>query len=190
MRAIAALAAALAVLTASGSALAAGAPAWTVDKAHSKLGFDSAYSGMKFSGAFNSWSAAIAFDPKNLPASKATVTIDLASARTGDNDRDESLPAPDWFNTGKFPKAVFTTTGITALGGDKYQAAGTINLRGVAKPATLTFTLKITGAQAVMSGQAVIDRTQWGVGQGQFADETTVPHAVTVKVNITAKKAG
>jgi polyisoprenoid-binding protein YceI len=169
---------------------AAGVPTWTVDKAHSKLAFDSAYETTKFTGTFGAWTANIAFDPANLAASKATVTIDLASAKTGDQDRDESLPSADWFNISKFAKATFTTGAIKSLGGDKYQAAGVINLKGVSKPATLNFTLKITGNQAVMNGQATLDRTQWNVGEGQFVDEKPVPHAVVVTVAITATKAG
>jgi polyisoprenoid-binding protein YceI len=171
-------------------ALAAGAPTWTVDKAHSKLGFDSAYTTIKFSGSFSDWSAQIAFDPKNLAASKAVVSVNLASAKTGDQDRDESLPSADWFNTAKFPRATFTTSAIKAIGPDRYQAAGVLNMKGVSKPVVLTFTLKINGAQAVMNGQAAIDRSQWGIGEGQFQDESTVPHAVTVDVNLIANRAG
>ncbi len=185
-----ALSAACLALGAANAATAASPPAWVVDKAHSTLGFDSAYSGAKFNGSFNTWSANITFDPANLAASKASVTIDLASTKTGDPDRDDTLPAPDWFNTARFPKATFTTTAIKALGAGRYRASGVISLKGVNQPATLTFTLKITGKQAVMVGQAVVDRTQWKIGQGQFTAETPVPHAVTVKVNLTANKAG
>jgi polyisoprenoid-binding protein YceI len=177
-------------LAAASVANAAGPPAWIVDKAHSKLTFSSAFSGTKFTGGFNDWSATIVFDPANLAASKASVSINLASAKSGDEDRDENLPTPDWFSVAKFPKATFTTTSIKALGGDKYQAAGVINLKGVSKPATLNFSLKISGPQATMTGQAVLDRTQWSVGQGQFAAESPVPHAVTIDVAVSAQKGG
>jgi polyisoprenoid-binding protein YceI len=162
------------------------APAWTVDKAHSRLGFDSAFSGTKFSGGFGQWDAAIAFDPKDLASSKATVTINLASAKTGDNDRDSNLPTSDWFDTAKFAKAVFTTTSIRSLGGNKYLASGVLNLKGVSKPVNLPFTLVINGKAATMNGSVAIDRSLWGVGAGQFAGEDTVPHAVTVQIAINA----
>jgi polyisoprenoid-binding protein YceI len=176
-----------ALLIAVGAALPAAAAVWTVDKAHSKISFDSAYGPTKFSGSFGAWSAAINFDPKNLPASKAVVTVDLASAVTGDDDRDQTLPTSDWFSTGKFPKATFTTTSIKMVGPDRYQAAAVLSLRGVSKPAVLNFTLKIVGNQATMNGQATLDRSQWGVGQGQFAEEKPVPHAVVVNVSLSAK---
>ena len=181
-------------LALAGAMLLSAAPAfaanWTVDKAHSKLSFQSAYGPTKFTGAFSAWTAQITFDPKALATSKATVSIDLTSAMTGDDDRDQSLPSADWFNTAKFRKATFTTTAIKAVGPDKYQAAGVISMKGASRPATLNFTLTIVGNKAVMAGQAVIDRTQWAVGQGQFQGETPVPHAVTIGVNLTANKAG
>ncbi|MEO6340094.1 MAG: YceI family protein [Caulobacteraceae bacterium] len=167
-----------------------GVAKWNVDKAASKLGFKSTFSGTAFEGAFKTWTADIAFDPKNLAASKAVVSVDLVSAATGDESRDESLPTDDWFATGKFPKATFTTTAIKDMGGGKYQAAANLNLRGVVKPVTLNFTLAITGDTAKMNGTATVDRSQFGVGQGQWKAADTVPFPVTVVVNITAKRAG
>jgi polyisoprenoid-binding protein YceI len=171
-------------------AAAAGAPKWVVDKAASKLTFRSAFSGMAFEGGFKRWDADIAFDPKNLAASKAVVTVDLTSVATGDQDRDEALPTDDWFSTGKFHNATFTTKVIKDLGGGKYQATGDLSLRGVTKPVLLNFTLAITGAQAKMTGTAAVDRSQFGVGQGQFKSAETVPFGVTVNVSIVAKRAG
>jgi len=167
-----------------------GAPKWAVNAAASKLGFRSAFSGTAFDGSFRRWNADIAFDPKNLAASKATVTVDMTSVTTGDASRDESLPTDDWFASAKFKTATFTTTSIKDLGGGKYQAAANLTIRGVTKPAVLNFTVAITGADAKMTGTATINRSQFGVGQGQFAGPDTVPHNVTVNVNITAKRAG
>jgi polyisoprenoid-binding protein YceI len=169
---------------------AAGAAAWTIDKANSKIRFRSAFSGTAFEGGFGKWDAQINFDPKNLPASKAVISIDLASVGTGDADRDETLPTADWFNVAKFPKAVFTTTAITDAGGGKYKAAGTLSIRGVTKPIVLPFTLTIAGDTAKMAGQVVLNRSQFGIGQGQFTAADTVPFEVTVPVSVTAKRAG
>ena len=170
------------------AAAKAGASAWTVDKANSKIRFRSAFSGTAFEGGFAKWDAQINFDPKNLAASKVVVTVDLASAGTGDSDRDSTLPSADWFNVAKFPRAVFTSTVIKDLGGGTYEADGSLSLKGVAKPVALPFTLAITGDTAKMSGQVVLKRNDFGVGQGQFAAADTVPFEVTVPVTVVAKR--
>ncbi len=184
-----------AVFTAASLGLAspassAGGPAsWTVDKASSKLGFKSSFGGDAFEGAFRRWDAQIAFDPKALAASKVVVTVDMASASTGDESRDEALPTDDWFAAKSFPRATFTSKGFKDLGGGHYQAMGDLAIRGVAKPIVLPFTLQITGAQAKMTGQVSINRTVFGVGQGQFKSAETVPLDVVVNVSLQAHRA-
>jgi polyisoprenoid-binding protein YceI len=181
--------AALVILAAASPAALAAPPGWIVDKAASRLTFRSVFAGAAVTGAFRRWDAQIAFDPKALAASKATVTIDVASAATGNSDQDQALPTADWFNAGRFPKASFVTRSFKDLGAGRYQAIGELTVRGVAKPLVLPFTLTIAGDQARASGQAVVLRNQFGVGQGQFASAETVPYAVTVNVSLVARRA-
>lgn len=164
------------------------APAWTVDKAASRLGFRAAMNGAAFQGSFGRWDARINFDPANLKSSKVTATVDVASARTGDGGRDEALPSSDWFDAKRHPRATFTTRSITAAGPGKYVAAGDLTLRGVTRPVNLPFTLAITGNTAKMNGSVVLDRTAFGVGQGQWKTGSAVDTKVTVTVAITAKR--
>ena len=165
---------------------AAHARGWVVDKAASRLGFTATMSGDAFQGSFRRWDAAIEFDPANLKASRATVTVDVASAVTGDGARDEALPSSDWFHARRFPRATFVTQSITRTGPNRYTAAGTLTLRGVTRPVTLPFTLAITGNTARMNGQLVLDRTAFGVGQGQWRTGAAVATRVTVNVAVTA----
>ena len=163
--------------------------AWTVDKAASKLGFKSSFNGEAFEGSFKRWDATIAFDPKNLAASKVTVTVDTGSAVSGDDTRDESLPTDEWFNAAKFPRATYTTSAFKDLGGGKFMAEGVLAINGVSKPATLNFTLAIQGDVARVNGTATVMRNAYGVGQGQFAAADTIPYSVTVPVALVARRA-
>ena len=170
------------------SAQAAAAPAWVVNKAASRLQFQSSVGGSPFTGAFGRWNADIHFDPKNLAASSVLVRVDMSSARTGAADKDEALPGADWFATAKFAQATYAAKSFKDLGGGRYQALGTLTMRGVTRPLALNFQLAITGDQARMVGSTTIDRHIFGVGQGQFAGPDTVPFAVKVLININAKR--
>lgn len=181
-----ALGMALALLS---SAAALAAPAkWAVDPAGSRLSFASRFSGEAFTGSFRRWTADIAFDPAQLPASKIVVSVDMSSVTTGDSDRDETLPTGEWFDTRKFPRAVFTSTAIRAAGPGRYTAVGTLNMKGVTRPATLNFGLKITGDKAESIGQLTLDRSQFGVGQGQFRGSDAIPHSVIVNTAVRATR--
>jgi hypothetical protein len=53
----------------------------------------------------------------------------------------------------------------------------------------LPFTLRITGARAEAEGQASLERTAFGVGQGEFAATDQIPGAVDIRFNLKARAA-
>jgi len=169
-------------------ALPASAADWQVDPAKSNLGFIGTISGKSFEGHFKNWQAEIAFDPANPAAGHAKVTIDMNSATTGDKQRDFALPDTDWFDVKKNPQAQFEAASFTAKGGNAYEAQGTLTIRGVKKPVTLPFTLDLAGDGAHAKGQLDIVRTDFGVGQGEWNDGSTIALKVTITVDVTAKK--
>jgi polyisoprenoid-binding protein YceI len=171
-------------------AVAAPVPSWTIDKTKSQVAFVASMSGQAINGSFRRFDARIAFDPANLAGSSVSAVIDTASAGTGDASRDQSLPTPDWFNIKAFPRATFASKSFKSLGGNRYQAAGTLTIRGVARPVVLPFQLVISGNTAQMRGTLTIDRRWFGVGQGQFAGPDTVAAAVKVNLTISARKVG
>jgi cytochrome b561/polyisoprenoid-binding protein YceI len=160
---------------------------WKV-AAGSTLGFATSWGGDAVQGRFDRWTADILFSPEALDRSKVSVSIDMGSAKTGDEQRDASLPAGDWFDSANHPKATFTATRFEKKGPDRFIAHGTLDLRGVKKPVDLPFTLKISGKSAKVSGTAALDRTEFGVGQGEFKATDQIPAKVTVSVNLQATR--
>lgn len=154
----------------------------------STLTFTTAWSGAPVEGRFDRWKADILFGPKALDRSRVTVTIDMASAKTGDPQRDASLPAPDWFDSANHPSAVFTASRFTESGEGRYVAHGTLTLRGVTKPLALPFQLKIEGPKATVSARASLDRIAFGVGQGEFAATDQIPAKVGLRVQLRAQR--
>jgi polyisoprenoid-binding protein YceI len=177
-------------LVAATPVIAAPASSWTVDKAHSQVGFVASMNGQAINGSFRRFDARIAFDPANLAGSSVTAVIDTASAATGDQTRDEALPSADWFSAKVFPRATFTAKTFKSLGGNRYQALGTLTIRGVNHQVAMPFELAITGSAAQMRGTVTIDRRWFGVGQGQFATPDAVAANVKVNIAIAARKAG
>ena len=116
------------------------------------------------------------------------VTVDLASADTGDGQRDDSLKSSDFFNVTAQPNAIFTARDIRHIDGDRYEARGTLDLRGVSKPVTLRFTLRIEGNKARVAGTARIDRTAFGVGQGEWAATDAIAAGVDVDFSFSATR--
>ena len=101
---------------------------------------------------------------------------------------DELLPSGDWFAVDQFPKATFTATKFTKTGENRYRADGQVSIKGVTKPASLPFRLTIEGDRATMTGQTTLDRTAFGIGQGEFGATDQIPAAVTVQVSLKARR--
>lgn len=175
-----------------GLAAPAAAADWQVNPARSRLAFEVSAQGQLFTTVFKEWTAVIAFDPANLSAARAKVVINLASVDSGDSQRDGMMTSKSWLDvsasTFSAPadvpagQAIFQTTAFRKTGDTTYEADGTLAMRDAVQPVTLPFSLLITGTEAHMTGSVVIDRTQWGVGQGQYAGSD--PVAIDVKVNI------
>lgn len=160
---------------------------WTVAPG-GRLGFTARWNGEAVDGRFSRWRAAIRFSPDELAKSTIRVTVDLASIDTGDGQRDDSLKSSDFFDVGSHPSAVFTARDIRHLGGDRYEARGTLDLHGVSKPTTVRFTLRIDGDKARVSGTAGIDRTAFGVGQGEWAATDAIAAGVDIAFSFNAAR--
>ena len=170
--------------------LPAQAAEWQVDGGKSSLGFVGSLSGREFEGRFKIWQADISFDPANPAAGHAKVVIDMASAATGDKQRDLALPGADWFDVKKSPQGFFEATGFTARGGNAFEAKGTLTIRGVQKDVVLPFTLDIAGDVAHAKGALDIVRTDYGVGQGDWSDGSSVALKVSILFDLSARKKG
>lgn len=187
----AALVLALAGTAFTGPALSgvARAATWVADPASSKIGFSGTQVGERFQGSFRRFTATISFDPARPQAGTAEVTIDIASAATGDTQRDGALPQAEWFDAAKFPRATFRVAGFTPKGGDDYVANGTLTIRGITANVTLPFKLAVNGDTAHATGHADLLRTHFGVGQGDWASADYVALEVGVDIDLVAHKA-
>ena len=154
----------------------------------STLGFETAWSDTAVQGRFGRWTAEISFSPEALDRSRVVVSVDMASAETGDAQRDAALAAPDWFDVGAHPRATFTATRFEHAGGDRYVAHGRLALRGASRPLSLPFRLQIDGDKARVRGVTSLDRTAFGVGQGEWTSTDQIPAKVTLSVDLRARR--
>jgi len=179
-----ALAAALSVATIA----PASAAQWTVNHARSRLGFTVQWGGQPFVATFKVWNAAIDFDPADLAHAKVTATIDLGSESSAIPDDDDGLKGTEGFAIGQFPTAHFETTSIVARGANNYEAKGRLTLHGVTRQIDLPFALTFTGDSVHMTGKTTVLRTDYRLGQGEWASPATIAHEVTINVDLTATK--
>jgi polyisoprenoid-binding protein YceI len=138
------------------------ADVYTIDPAHSDVSFQVRHLVSQVRGRFNDYSGTIAMDPANLAKSSVEFRVKSASIDTQLPDRDKHLRSADFFDVEKYPEIVFKSSKITPNGKDRYNVAGTLTLRGVAKQITLPVTFL---------GNA---KDPWGNEKAGFSTETTL----------------
>ncbi|MCE5231968.1 MAG: YceI family protein [Mizugakiibacter sp.] len=177
-------------LAALAFALPAAARDWNVDAARSSLGFVGTYQGEAFDGTFKRFTARIAYDPADLAHARFDVTVDLASAGTQNAERDQMLPGADFFDVAKFPAAHFVSSAFRRAADGGVLADGTLTLRGVSKPVTLTVKFAPAGGGATLDVATTLKRLDYGIGGGDWADTSVIADAVTVKSHLVLTPAG
>ena len=178
-----------ATTAATPAATNAAPPTWRVDQAASSIRFSGVHAGVNFNGAFARWSADIRFDPNNLDDSAATVTIQTGSAADGIPLHDQSMPTEEWFDVANHPSATFRTTRIRDRGEGRYEADGTLTLKGRGLDIDMPFTLRIDGDRAIMDGNVEIDRRDANLGMESDPDAEYVSREIGVRVHVEATRA-
>lgn len=169
--------------------VALAASAWNIEQVESRLAFQTTQAGGAINGSFARFGGDIVFDPDDLGGSHVSIVIDISSITTGAAERDTELPKADWFNIEEFPTATFSAAKFRFLGGHQYVADGMLTIRNKAMPVALNFTLDLQqDGSALVNGKIDLDRTDFGVGQGQWASSDMIGRKISVSVQIKARK--
>jgi polyisoprenoid-binding protein YceI len=107
---------------------------WTVDPAHSKVGFAVKHMGIAtVRGVFGEFSGSLEVGDEI----KASGSVQAASVDTNEAQRDEHLRSPDFLNAQEHAELTFTSTAIEADGDDTFTATGDLTMNGVTREVQL-----------------------------------------------------
>ncbi|MBS1138709.1 MAG: YceI [Proteobacteria bacterium] len=142
--------------------------------------------GVAVDGKFKKFSSQLNFDPAKPAAAKATFDVELASVDTGAPEGDQEVAGKPWFNTKAFPTARFVSGSVKALGGNKYEVAGKLTIKGQTQDVIVPATFTAQGNTAVFDGGFTIRRADFTIGEGAWAKFDIVANDVQIKFRITA----
>lgn len=142
--------------------------------------------GVKVDGRFKSFTADLRFDPAKPTAAKASFDVALASIDTGAAESDEEVAGKGWFNTKAFPSAKFVTTRVKPLGGQRFEVAGTLTIKGQSRPVVVPAQFTAQGKTGVFEGSFVIKRGDFSIGEGPWAKFDILANEILVKFRIAA----
>jgi polyisoprenoid-binding protein YceI len=135
---------------------------YQIDPAHSEVTFQVRHLLSRVRGRFREFSGTIGWNPDQPDDSTVTFTIQTASIDTSQSDRDAHLRSDDFFAADRFPVITFQSEHVTAGVAGTFDVAGTLTIRGVARPIVLPVTYL---------GSA---KDPWGKEKAAFETELTI----------------
>ncbi|NHZ71812.1 MAG: polyisoprenoid-binding protein [Aquificales bacterium] len=136
---------------------------WQIDYTHSEINFTARHMMIsKVRGRFEEWSGVVNFDPENLANTTVDVTVQMASVNTREQQRDDHLRSPDFFDVDSYPEMRFKSTNVEQDDDDEGKLHGDLTIRDVTKPVVL---------DVDYAGQA---KSPWGTVSAGFSASTTI----------------
>jgi polyisoprenoid-binding protein YceI len=136
---------------------------WTIDATHAEVGF--AVKHLMIStvrGRFAAVKGSAELDDARPNAAKLDVTIDVSSIDTRQEQRDNHLRSPDFFDVARFPTMRFISKRIEGDIDGEFRVIGDLTIRGVTHEVTL---------DATAEGRV---RDPWGNDRAGFSAKTKI----------------
>ncbi len=170
---------------------------YTLDAAHSRLGFVARHAMVtKVRGSFQDFEGSAHLTAQDPAASTASVTIQVASITTGKDQRDGHLRTNDFFDAPSFPTITFTSTSVEVLGPEEFRLNGELTIKGVTKSISIDFEHTGTAKdpygnlRAGFDGKAQLTRSDFGISYNAALETggVLVSDKITLEFDISAVK--
>ena len=171
---------------------------WRFDPAHTRLGFSTRHAMVtKVRGAFNDVSGVITVDAEEPTNSTVSVTIQVASIDTRNEQRDQHLRTNDFFDAPHYPEITFVSTRIDQIEEKSFIVNGDLTIRGVTRE--IAVPIEFIGVErdpfgnlrAGFEGSRRIDRKDFGVNWNAALDSggVLVSDRILLEFEVSAVKA-
>lgn len=174
------------------TATAVPAGTYNVDPAHSRVAFAVRHLGIAtVRGHFASFSGTFEVGD-DLASAKVYGSVETDSVDTQEQQRDDHLRSPDFFDVERFPRIEFVSTEIRPLDEDGFEIVGELTLHGVTRELTLTAELLGTeqdpwGNERIgLEARGELNRKDYGMTFNQVLGSGNVLVSDKVKLSVEA----
>lgn len=155
--------------------LPAAAQTYQIDPVHTSLVFRVKHMNTAYVyGMFRDVKGTVTVHEANPAQSSITIEVDANSVYTANEQRDNHLRSPDFFNTRQFPTITFRSTEVRRVNANTVQVKGNLTIRGVTRPITTSVTL--TGKGKNQQGRDIIGfETTFTIRRSEFGIRYGLP---------------
>jgi polyisoprenoid-binding protein YceI len=143
---------------------------WKFDPLHTQVEFSAKHLGMMtVRGHFAEVTATGDIHPDHPERSTIEATINTASIRTHNEQRDNDLRSSSFLEVDKFPTMHFKSTKVERAGNERYKVTGDLTIKGITHPVTLNvvrygeFNDPAMGHRIGYAAETQINRKEFGM---------------------------
>ena len=168
---------------------------WSVDKAHSHVGFAVKHLMIAtVRGGFSDYDVTINFDETDPSNLSFNGTIQAASINTENEKRDNHLKSADFFDVDNHPTLTFASKKTEKISDGMYQMTGDLTIRGTTKEVVLNvegltpvITTPMGDTRTGVTVTVTINRKDFGLNWNKALETGGVLVANEVKITIEAE---
>jgi polyisoprenoid-binding protein YceI len=158
---------------------------WLLDKNHAKLGFTITHLMVSdVEGWFKSFDAKITSSTDDFSDAVVEMTADVNSINTDNEQRDNHLKTPDFFDVAKYPGITFKSKTFKKVNDNNYKVTGDLTMHGITKTIELDAICRIgtnpNNKQSIAGFKitGMIKRSDFGIGKSMpaamISDEVSI----------------
>lgn len=165
---------------------------WGIDQAESRVIFKYSYEGTPYEGEFKNIEATFDIDPASPGSCDFQVTIPIADVSVGDAETLDYLLDLEMFDVDQYPTATFSASKCKLESMNSFVADGVLTIRDQTHPVSFPFDFEVEmydgQVRFHMTSEVTIQRLEFGVGQGYWANTSTIPNDVVVAIDVYANQ--
>jgi len=163
---------------------------WKFDPYHTQVEFSAKHLGMMtVRGHFAEVSASGVIHPEQPGRSSFEATVNMASIRTHNEQRDNDLRSSSFLEIDKYPTMTFKSTKVEPAGPDRFTLTGDLTIKGNTHPLTLAvvrygeFNDPAMGHRIGYAAEGRIDRRDFGMTFDMMLDnKLIVSHEIRINI--------
>lgn len=162
---------------------------WISDPAHSELSFKIRHLMISnVTGTIQQFEVTADTQGEDFTTANISLTADLHSISTNNEQRDKHLRGADFFDVEHYPQLKFISTGIEKIADDHFVVMGELTMKGVTKPVALQVQTggiirsAERGTKAGFMITVCINRSDWGISFNRVLDSGGLGLGETVTI--------
>ena len=169
---------------------------WNLDKAHTSITFEVNHFFTGVDGRFDDFEIDLNFDPDNPTGGSVEAVVQIGSVNTANSRRDDDLRSDSFFDATTYPTMEFVSSSIKETGKNKFEAMGKLTIKDKTQDVSIPFEVlgvmdhpRREGTQIIgLRAGFTLNRTEYGVGTGDWMRTSVVGDEVRIKINLEANR--